>query len=100
MARRAVLIVEGHPQVRAVLRQIFETAGYACELADDGRKALEVFKARRAPLVVTDLAACHETAPLKRRGPETVLSHEVGHLFGAFHPAISVDSVMSSSGGP
>ena len=55
MARRAVLIVACHPQVRAVLRQIFETAGYAFELAADGGKALEVFKARRAPLVVTDL---------------------------------------------
>jgi len=54
MARRAVLIVDD-PQVRAVLRQIFDTAGYACELAADGREALEVFKARRAPLVVTDL---------------------------------------------
>src|SRR5882672_4314166 len=55
MARRAVLIVACHPQVRAVLRQIFETAGYVCELADDGREALEVFKAWRAPLVVIDL---------------------------------------------
>src|SRR2546422_5657949 len=55
MARRAVLIVACHPQVRAVLRQIFETAGYGFELAADGGKALEVFKARRAPLVVTDL---------------------------------------------
>jgi len=55
MAGRAVLIVECDPQVRAALRQIFDTAGYACELADDGQEALEVFKARPAPLVVTDL---------------------------------------------
>jgi len=55
MAQRAVLIVECDPQVRAVLRQVFDAAGYACELAADGREALEVFKARPAPLVVTDL---------------------------------------------
>ena len=55
MARRAVLIVECDPQVRAVLRQIFDAADYACELAADGREALEVFKTRRAPLVVTGL---------------------------------------------
>jgi CheY-like chemotaxis protein len=41
--------------VRAVLRQVFDTPGYACVLAADGREALEVFKARPAPLVVTDL---------------------------------------------
>ena len=43
-------------------------------------------------------AACLETRPLKRYTPESALSHELGHLFGAFHPAISVDSVMR--GGP
>jgi DNA-binding response OmpR family regulator len=47
MAWRAVLIVEYDPQMRAVLRQIFDAAGYACELAADSREALEVFKAGR-----------------------------------------------------
>ena len=55
MSRRGVLIVDCDLQVRAVLRQIFDAAGYACELADDGREALEVFKAQRPPLVVADL---------------------------------------------
>jgi tetratricopeptide (TPR) repeat protein len=31
---------------------------------------------------------------------EGVLAHEIGHLFGAFHPAVSVDSVMGWRGGP
>jgi FixJ family two-component response regulator len=53
---RGVLIVECDPQVRGLLREIFDAAGYACELADDGREALEVFRARRATLVVTDVA--------------------------------------------
>src|SRR2546422_118191 len=43
-------------------------------------------------------AACDGTKPLRGNGPESILSHELAHLFGAFHPAISVDSVMR--GGP
>lgn len=54
MAQRNVLIVYD-PQVRDVLREIFHTADYACQFADDGQKGLEVFKAGRPPLVVTDL---------------------------------------------
>ena len=44
------------------------------------------------------MAACEGTKPLRSNGPESILSHELAHLFGAFHPAISVDSVMR--GGP
>ena len=55
MAQRDVLIVEEDPKVRDLLRQIFDAAGYACQLADDGREGLEAFKAGRPPLVVTDL---------------------------------------------
>ena len=55
MAQRDVLIVEEDPKVRDFLRQIFDAAGYACQLADDGREGLEAFKAGRPPLVVTDL---------------------------------------------
>jgi len=55
VAQRDVLIVEEDPKVRDLLRQIFDAAGYACQLADDGREGLEAFKAGRPPLVVTDL---------------------------------------------
>src|SRR2546422_7715840 len=55
VAQRNVLIVEEDPKVRDFLRQIFDAAGYACQLADDGREGLEAFKAGRPPLVVTDL---------------------------------------------
>lgn len=41
------------------------------------------------------MAACGAT-PLERSGPESVLSHELAHLFGAFHPAIDVESLMHS----
>lgn len=55
MAERDVLIVEHDPKVRDLLRQIFDAAGYTCQLADEGREGLEAFKAGRPPLVVTDL---------------------------------------------
>src|SRR3989442_305723 len=55
MAERDVLIVEEERQVREALRQIFDAAGYACQLADDGRDGLEAFKDGRPQLVVTDL---------------------------------------------
>ncbi|TMH15365.1 MAG: tetratricopeptide repeat protein [Betaproteobacteria bacterium] len=43
------------------------------------------------------MATCHETEPRKGYGPESVLSHELGHLLGAFHPSISVESVMHAA---
>ena len=55
MAERDVLIVEHDPKVSEVLRLIFEVTGYNCLLALDGREGVEVFKAGRPPLVVTDL---------------------------------------------
>jgi response regulator RpfG family c-di-GMP phosphodiesterase len=53
--RRDLLIVDDDWQVREVLHEIFLSAGYTCHLAQDGREALEVFRAARPPLVVTDL---------------------------------------------
>ena len=44
------------------------------------------------------MAVCEGGKPLDGHGPASVLSHELAHLFGAFHPAISVESVMR--GGP
>src|SRR5438477_6232598 len=55
MAGRDVLIVDDDRQVRDVLHQIFLAAGYKCVLAKDGDEGLQVFKAGRPPLVVTDL---------------------------------------------
>ncbi|MBI2216225.1 MAG: response regulator [Candidatus Rokubacteria bacterium] len=55
MERRDLLIVDDDWQVREVLHEIFLSSGYNCHLAQDGREALEVFRAARPPLVVTDL---------------------------------------------
>ena len=55
MAQRDILLVDDDHQVREVLHQIFLSAGYNCLLANDGREGVEVFKAWRPPLIVTDL---------------------------------------------
>src|SRR5437773_5515826 len=55
MAERDVLIVEHDPKVSEVLRLIFEVTGYNCLLALAARECVELFKAGRPPLVVSDL---------------------------------------------
>jgi response regulator RpfG family c-di-GMP phosphodiesterase len=55
VGQRDILIVDDDRQVREVLHQIFLSAGYNCLLANDGREGVEVFKAGRPPLAVTDL---------------------------------------------
>ncbi|MBI3031833.1 MAG: response regulator [Candidatus Rokubacteria bacterium] len=52
---KRVLIVDDDRQVREVLHEIFLSHGYKCELANDGREGLEVFRATRPPLTVTDV---------------------------------------------
>jgi response regulator RpfG family c-di-GMP phosphodiesterase len=53
--RRDVLIVDDDPQVREVLHQIFQLAGYQCLLASHGQEGLETFRVSKPPLTVTDL---------------------------------------------
>jgi response regulator RpfG family c-di-GMP phosphodiesterase len=55
MKRRELLIVDDDWQVREVLHEIFLSAGYNCQLARDGVEGLQLFRATRPPLVVTDL---------------------------------------------
>ncbi len=59
MERRDVLIVDDDWQVREVLHEIFLSAGYHCLLAADGREGLDIFRASRPPLTVTDLKMPH-----------------------------------------
>ncbi|HXH84641.1 MAG TPA: HD domain-containing phosphohydrolase [Candidatus Tectomicrobia bacterium] len=54
-AARAILIVDDDRQVRDVLHQIFQSAGYECRLARDGGEGLAIFRETRPPLTVTDL---------------------------------------------
>lgn len=52
---KQVLIVDDDRPVRDVLREIFLSHGYACQLATDGRQGLELFQLTRPPLTVTDV---------------------------------------------
>jgi response regulator RpfG family c-di-GMP phosphodiesterase len=55
VGNREILIVDDDAQVREVLYQIFLSANYRCLLAANGREGLDVFRAARPPLIVTDL---------------------------------------------
>ena len=52
---RQILIVDDDAQVREVLHQIFLSASYDCLLAGNGQEGLDVFRAARPPLILTDL---------------------------------------------
>ena len=52
---RQILIVDDDMQVREVLHQIFLSASYDCLLAGNGQEGLDVFRAARPPLILTDL---------------------------------------------
>jgi cyclic di-GMP phosphodiesterase len=53
--RKHVLLVDDDTQVREVLQQIFESAGYECMTAASGAEALAIFRVSHPPLTVTDL---------------------------------------------
>lgn len=53
MAR--ILIIEDERQVREVLKQILEKAGYEVDTAEDGRMGVKQFRKCPAELVITDI---------------------------------------------
>jgi TonB family protein len=61
---------------------------------------LEYGVARTFGRIALVQTGCLDTAVLSNTTAEAVLTHEMGHLFGAFHPALGdVDSVMRAGGG-
>jgi two-component system, chemotaxis family, chemotaxis protein CheY len=52
---KRVLIVDDHAGVRAFLRRLLESWGYACAEAEDGITALDYASAHEVALLVTDL---------------------------------------------
>lgn len=52
---KRILIIEDERQVREVLKQMLERAGYETEVAVDGAEGLRVFRLRPADLVITDI---------------------------------------------
>jgi PAS domain S-box-containing protein len=51
---RVILLVEDNPTNRLLLRKKLEKVGYRCDLAIDGREALERAKERDYPLILMD----------------------------------------------
>jgi len=126
MLRRTIQTVsdiyERQFQIRLVLHDVVPwTIGQAipiprilgrvrAEVAADPADVLVVFAAERCEKLEYGFAltfgryavvqtGCLDTAVLKNTAPDAVLSHEMAHLFGAFHPAAGrSDTVMS--GGP
>jgi response regulator RpfG family c-di-GMP phosphodiesterase len=50
-----VLIVDDERDIRTTLHAVFESAGYECRMAGNGREAARLFAADHAPLTITDL---------------------------------------------
>ena len=53
MAR--ILVIEDDAQVRAMLRQMLERAGYEVVEAPDGRAGVRLYRQEKADLIITDL---------------------------------------------
>jgi CheY-like chemotaxis protein len=51
----SVLIVDDDTEVRKLLRESFEEAGFDVDMASDGAEGLAKYRARRADVVVTDI---------------------------------------------
>lgn len=54
-AAARILLIDDDPQIRAMLRQALERAGYTVSEASDGREGLRHFQATQPDLVITDL---------------------------------------------
>jgi CheY-like chemotaxis protein len=64
MAR--ILVIEDDVEVRKVLRQILEHAGYEIEEASDGEEGIERYREKQADLIITDIIMP------KKEGIETI----------------------------
>lgn len=51
----SVLVVDDQDQVRQLIRETLEQAGYEVEEARDGKEGLERYRARSADLVIMDI---------------------------------------------
>lgn len=54
--RSKILVIEDDPYVRALLRDLAETWGYAVDAVPNGREGLALFDASAYDVVLTDLA--------------------------------------------
>ncbi len=52
---RKILLIDDHPDVRAMLREVLSQAGHAVETAENGRAALPLLERDTFDLVITDM---------------------------------------------
>jgi len=52
---RRVLVIDDHAEIREVLRETLEAAGYGVTVAGNGREGLEIQRRQPADLVITDI---------------------------------------------
>jgi DNA-binding response OmpR family regulator len=77
-----ILVVEDDPRMQKVLSRIFMEESYATEIAGDGKRGLELFRARKPVAVVLDLILpqisgrelCQKMKSLSPETPVIVLS--------------------------
>jgi len=50
-----ILVIDDEAEIRSVLREALEAAGYEVAVAEDGARGLEAQRARPADLVITDI---------------------------------------------
>jgi len=53
--RKTVLVIDDHPDLRKLVREILEAEGYDVHEAANGREAVERYRANRADLLITDI---------------------------------------------
>ncbi len=69
-----ILIVDDEPALRKIVRQMLESEGHVAVEADNGRAALNVFRARNPEIVITDIVMPQKDgiemiAELRRESP-------------------------------
>ena len=53
--KKRILVIDDELQIRLMLRQAIEKAGFEVDDAPDGREGIDCFKKRRADLIITDI---------------------------------------------
>ena len=53
--KKRILIIDDEQQIRMMLRQAIEKAGFEVDDAPDGKEGIDCFKRKRADLVITDI---------------------------------------------
>jgi DNA-binding NtrC family response regulator len=52
---KQILIIDDEPQMRSMLKKMFEREGFDVTTASDGEKGIKTFKKNPADLIITDL---------------------------------------------